>query len=208
MEHVETLRRIIRFTKDRDTLITDLGMGRFHLLVSAILSSRTREEATLRAAKKLASKVKKPGDMLEIGESEIEKMIKGVAFHRNKAKILIRLSRILIEEHGGEVPGDVHELIKLPGIGRKTANLVIAEGFGKPAICVDTHVHRISNRLGWVSTRKPEETEKELMKLFPKKYWKSINRALVVFGRSVCRPVRPLCMECPVKEHCKYGRVV
>ena len=204
MRPIEQLEKIEEFTAGKDRLITDLKLNRFQLLVAVLLSSRTREEKTLEAVKKLKREIKKPEDALKLGKEKIREMIRGVAFHNEKAKRIVELSRILTSKHRGRVPSTLEGLVKLPGVGRKTANLVLSAGFSKPAICVDTHVHRISNRLGWVRTKTPAETEKELMKLFPEEKWKSINRALVVFGRSVCLPRFPRCSECPIKSSCMY----
>jgi endonuclease-3 len=131
-------------------------------------------------------------------------LIYPAGFYRQKAVKIRDVSKILVERYGGRVPDTLDELLSLPGVGRKTANIVLSRCFGKDAIAVDVHVHRISNRLGWVSTNGPEDTEQALMKVLPKKYWREINELLVMFGRTICRPVGPKCDICPVKEHCKY----
>ncbi len=176
----------------------------FQHLVAALLSSRTRDEATVRAAQRLFSRVKSPEDLLKMSEEEIEELIKGVGFYRVKARRLRELAKKLVEEYNSEVPLSFEELIKLPGIGRKSANVVLAYS-GIPAIPVDTHVHRIANRLGWVRTARPEETEEELKKLFPVEFWDKVNRAMVGFGQSVCKPQKPLCEECPIKDCPRIG---
>ncbi len=176
----------------------------FQHLVAALLSSRTRDEATVKAAHNLFSRVKGPEDLLRMSEEEIAELIKGVGFYRVKAKRLKELAEKLVKEYNSEVPLKFEELIKLPGIGRKSANVVLAYS-GIPAIPVDTHVHRIANRLGWVKTAKPEETEEELKKLFPVELWGKVNRAMVGFGQTVCKPQKPLCDECPIKDCPKVG---
>ena len=201
MGHVSQLKRICRFIKGRDRLITDLGLTPFQLLIATVLSSRTKEEKTQEAVERLG--ITTPKKLVEMDEEEIAGKIRGVAFHNQKAKRLREIARIVAEKG---MPDTMEKLLELPGVGRKTASLVLAEGLGKPAICVDTHVHRISNRLGWVSTKTPHETEKALMSLFPKRHWADINRCLVSFGRKVCRPVSPKCHECPLREECPSAR--
>nr|WP_230972263.1 endonuclease III [Archaeoglobus neptunius] len=173
----------------------------FQHLVAALLSSRTRDEATVQAVQKLFSKVKTPEDIAKMDEDEIADLIKSVGFYRVKAKRLKELAKRLIEDYNSEVPLEFDELVKLPGIGRKSANVVLVYS-GIPTIPVDTHVHRISNRLGLVRTAKPEETEKELKKIFPVEMWSKVNRAFVGFGQTVCRPQKPLCNECPLLNIC------
>jgi len=167
----------------------------FQHLIFAVLSSRTRDEQTARVAKKLFERVKGPEDLAEMSVEEIEELIRGVGFYRVKAKRLKKLACELVK--AGSVPDTYEELVKLPGVGRKTANVVLAHAFGKAAIGVDTHVHRVSNRMGLVTTRRPKETEEELKKLIPKELWVRINKAMVGFGQTVCKPIKPLCDECP-----------
>lgn len=174
----------------------------FTQLIFTILSSRTRDEATVEAGKRLIEKARTPKELMKLDVDEIERLIRGVGFYRVKARKLKELAEKLVKDYNAEVPLDFDELIKLPGVGRKTANLVLSSS-GTPAIAVDTHVHRISNRLGLVKTRTPEETEKELMKIFPRDLWPKINKAFVGFGQVVCKPRKPLCSECPLREICK-----
>lgn len=173
----------------------------FQHLVAALLSSRTRDEVTAEAVSRLFSRISTPKELAEMDEGEIEELIRGVGFYRVKAKRLKELAKKLVEDYNSEVPLNFEELVKLPGIGRKSANVVLAHS-GIPAIPVDTHVHRISNRLGLVRTKKPEETEEELKRIFPKSMWDKVNRAMVGFGQTVCRPQRPLCDECPLAGWC------
>ena len=174
----------------------------FQFLVFAILSSRTRDEQTVEVTKRLFQRVKAPEDLLKMDVSELEEILKGVGFYRVKARTLKSMAEKLVYEYGSEVPRSFDELIKLPGVGRKVANIVLADAFGRAAIGVDTHVHRISNRLGLVSTKKPEETEEELRKIVPERLWNRVNRAFVGFGQTVCKPQRPLCDQCPLEELC------
>ena len=169
----------------------------FQHLIFAVLSSRTRDEQTARVAEKLFKRVKSPEDLVAMPVEEIEELIRGVGFYRVKARKLKELSNELVKR--GSVPDTYEELVKLPGVGRKTANVVLASAFGKAAIGVDTHVHRVSNRMGIVETKKPEETEEELKKLIPVNLWARVNKAMVGFGQTVCKPVKPLCNECPFK---------
>ncbi len=172
----------------------------FQHLVFTVLSSRTRDEKTVEACKRLFSVADTPDKLAKLSEKEIEELIRGVGFYRVKARNLKKLAEQIVKL--GKVPDSYEELIKLPGVGRKTANVVLASAFGKQSIGVDTHVHRISNRLGLVSTEKPEETERELKKLFPEELWKNVNRAMVGFGQTVCKPQKPKCGECPFKDWC------
>jgi endonuclease-3 len=170
-------------------------------LIFAVLSSRTRDEVTVEAGRRLYERAKSPEMLLKLDVREIEELIRGVGFYRVKAKKLKQLAKKLVEEYSSEVPLNFDELLKLPGVGRKTANLVLASQ-NIPTIAVDTHVHRISNRLGLVKTKKPEDTERELKKIFPENLWNKINRAFVGFGQTVCKPQRPLCDDCPLSSLC------
>ena len=173
----------------------------FRVLVSAILSTRTRDEQTAAVAERLFERVKGFDDLKKIDESELAELIRGVGFYRNKAKILKKLAE---ELDGREIPDTLDELVKLPGIGRKVANIVLSEVFGRDAIAVDTHVHRIANRLGIVETKTPEETEIELKKVITEGLWRRVNKAFVGYGQTVCKPLRPLCKECRISDMCKY----
>lgn len=176
--------------------------GPFYVLISTMISLRTKDEVTLPASERLFGRADTPEELSRFSEEEIGDIIYPAGFYRNKAKAIKETSRIIAEDFGGEVPRDLETLLSLPGVGRKTANLVLNLGFGIDAICVDTHVHRISNRTGWVSTKTPEETEFALMELLPKKYWIPINELLVRYGQQTCKPTSPLCSECVIPEHC------
>jgi len=176
----------------------------FKVLVTTILSARTKDETTSAAAKRLFEQVKNPQDFNKISESELQKIIFPVGFYRDKARHLKKLPDALEKYFCGKIPQDVDELTKLPGVGRKTANLVAAVAFKKPAVCVDVHVHRIFNRLGYLKTTTPFETEMELRRIFPKKFWTTFNSYFVSFGQHTCLPVKPKCGECKVRGYCLF----
>lgn len=179
----------------------------FRILISCLLSLRTKDEVTGGASARLFRLADTPATMLQLRERTIARLIYPVGFYRTKAKVIRGVSRSLIEEYEGRVPDDIDELLKLKGVGRKTANLVVSVGYGKPGICVDTHVHRISNRWGYVKTRTPEETEQALRRKLPRRYWIVFNDLLVSFGQNVCKPISPLCSRCPVERYCAKVRV-
>ncbi len=185
------------------TLVAQRSRDPFQVLVCALLSTRTRDETTAKVCKRFLEKVKGPEDLLRIPLSELEGLIYPVGFYRTKARQLKDLAKDLVERFGGRVPDRLEDLLSLKGVGRKVANLVLADGYGIPAICVDTHVHRIVNRWGLVRTKTPERTEEELMKKVPKDLWISVNRLLVAFGQTICTPLKPKCGECPVERFCK-----
>ena len=173
------------------------------VLIACILSLRTNDRTTYPATLRMLKLADNPHDMKNVEVSELAKAIYPVGFYENKAKQIIELSRIIDEELGGKCPDEIEELVKFNGVGRKTANLVLAEGFHKPAICVDVHMHRIFNRLGYVNTKTPDETEFALRKKLPKKYWIEINSLMVTHGQNCCKPQKPHCSECPIEEYCK-----
>ena len=150
------------------------------------------------------AKAATPGEMLALSEEEVGLLIRPANYYKTKARNILRISRILIEDYDSRVPGTIDDLLKLPGVGRKTANIVVVFGHGKPGMPIDTHCHRIPNRLGWVHTKTPEQTEKELRKLIPRTHWMKFNDVFVTFGQNVCKPVRPLCNICPVTKYCNY----
>ena len=173
------------------------------VLIFCILSLRTKDEVTFGASQRLKKLATTPEEMIKQNISAIEKAIYPVGFYKNKAKQIFELSEKIVKEYEGKVPNDIEELCKFKGVGRKTANLTLAKGFGMPAICVDTHVHRICNRLGYVNTSTPDETEMELRKKLPKELWIDFNTLFVTFGQNICKPVKPLCENCPVVKYCK-----
>lgn len=178
--------------------------GNFSILIGTILSARTKDETTTKAVKILFSKYKTPKELANAKVKDIEKIIRSIGFYHVKSKRIIEVSKIIDSKYNGIVPDSLDELIQLPGVGRKTANCVLVYAFDKPAIPVDIHVHRISNRLGLVNTKSPEETELELMKKIPKKYWIKINDTFVMYGQNICKPVNPMCSVCKIKKNCKY----
>lgn len=175
----------------------------FKVLICCILSLRTNDLTTYPCSLRMLELGTKPEDFLNIDAETLANAIYPVGFYKNKAQQILDISRELVEKYDSKVPDSIEELVKFKGVGRKTANLVLAKGFGIPAICVDVHVHRISNRLGWVKTKTPEETEMALRKLLPEKYWLDINTILVTFGQNLCRPTKPMCAKCPVGEYCR-----
>jgi len=174
----------------------------FLILISTVLSLRTKDAVTAAATEKLFRLASMPEGMLRRSEEEIRQAIYPVGFYRNKARQIREICRALIERFSSRVPDSLEELLTLKGVGRKTANLVLSLGYGKDAICVDTHVHRISNRLGLVSTKTPEQTEMALQNVLPRRYWSRYNTLLVSFGQRICRPLSPLCSQCPLAELC------
>jgi endonuclease-3 len=172
------------------------------VLIACLLSLRTQDTVTGPAAARLFARARTPRTMLRLPARRIARIIYPVGFYRTKARTIRTVCRLLLERFGGRVPDDLDTLLTLPGVGRKTANLVVTLGYGKPGICVDTHVHRIANRLGWVRTRTPEATELALRARLPRRYWIGLNDLLVSFGQNVCLPVSPRCSRCPVRGFC------
>jgi len=175
----------------------------FKILIAAMLSTRTRDTSTAIAVERLFSEADNPLDMYRLGSKNIEKLIHSVGFYKTKSKNILAICEILLREYKGNVPNTMGELLRLPGVGRKVANLVLSVAFGKDAICVDTHVHRIMNRVGFIKTKSPLETEMKLREKLPKKYWRSVNNLLVCLGQNVCKPIKPLCTICPIRTLCK-----
>ena len=172
------------------------------VLIACILSLRTNDKTTYPATLRMLELAKTPKEMKNVSVEDLSKAIYPVGFYENKARQIIELSKTIDEELGGKVPGEIEDLIKFKGVGRKTANLVLSLGFNKPAICVDVHVHRIFNRLGYIKTKTPEETEFALREKLPQKYWIDINTLLVTHGQNVCKPIKPKCSECPIARYC------
>lgn len=176
----------------------------FQILISIILSSRTNDKTTLKASLKLFEKVKSCNDIKKLSNLQIQKFIYPVGFYKTKARNLKNLCNVLEKQYSNNIPETIDELIKLPGVGRKTANLYVSTVLKKPAICVDTHVHRILNRIGILKTKIPYETEMFLRKNLSKKYWRKINFVLVLFGQNICRPINPKCDLCKIKKYCSF----
>ena len=184
------------------TVVAESSENPFHVLISCILSLRTQDATTAQATRRLFALADAPQTMARLPTRKIEKAIYPVGFYRTKAKNIRGICRTLIKEYSGKVPDEIDELLKLKGVGRKTANLVVTLGYRKPGICVDTHVHRISNRWGYLRTKNPKETEFALRAKLPKEYWLEYNDLLVTFGQHLCRPISPMCSSCPVKKYC------
>ena len=174
----------------------------FKILMSTVLSLRTKDSTTEPASHRLFALADTPEKTLKLSASQIEKAIYPVGFYRTKAKNILRICRILVDKYQGRVPDDLDELLALPGVGRKTANLVVTIAYNKPGICVDTHVHRISNIWGLVKTKTPEETEFVLRKVLPKHYWVTFNDILVTYGQNLCVPISPFCSRCKIRPYC------
>ncbi len=182
--------------------IADEARNPYRVLVSTMISLRTKDEVTLEASRKLFEQAPGPRELSRLDTDIIAELIYPAGFYTVKAKHLKKSAEIIIDRYDGEVPADRDELLELPGVGRKTANLVLNLGYGIDAICVDTHVHRISNRLGWVETKTPDETERALTELLPVRYWIEINALLIRFGQKTCTPVSPFCSRCPLADEC------
>lgn len=184
------------------TLMAETYESPFRVLVSCILSLRTQDATTAKASHRLFAVADSPPAMVQLSAKKIEKLIYPVGFYKTKAVQIIGMCRTIIDDYGGKVPDEIDELLKFKGVGRKTANLVVTLGYNKPGICVDTHVHRISNRWGYIKTTTPEKTEFALRAKLPKQYWIEYNNLLVNFGQHLCRPISPVCSECPIKKVC------
>ena len=190
------------FTIPAVTQISNKSRSPFMVLISCILSLRTKDNTTAQASERLFRLAKTPETMIRLSNRTIEKAIYPVGFYRNKAKVIKNISTELIEKYHSKVPDTIDDLLAFKGVGRKTANLVVTMGYGKPGICVDTHVHRIINRWGYVKTKTPEETEFALREKLPKRYWIIINNLLVTFGQNICKPISPLCKRCRIYIYC------
>lgn len=183
-------------------LIAEETQDPFKVLISCLLSLRTRDETTAAASERLFQIADTPSAILKLTREKIEKAIYPVSFYRNKSRHILAICQILEEEYGGKVPDRLESLLKLPGVGRKTANLVVTVAYHLPGICVDTHVHRISNRLGLIQTTTPEESEMALREKLPRKYWIHYNDILVPYGQNICTPISPFCSRCAAKPYC------
>ncbi len=184
------------------TLIAQTKKDPFRVLIATVLSLRTKDQVTAKASEKLFSKASTPKDILKLTEKEIQDLIYPVGFYRIKAKNILLICKKLVKEHSSKVPDNLETLLTFPNVGRKTANLVLSDAYGKLAICVDVHVNRISNRFGYIKTKTPFETEMALMEKLPKKHWNEYNYILVAFGQHLCTPVSPFCSKCPVNKYC------
>ena len=201
-EAVAILRRTVK--QWQTPAVTEIAKGDdpFRVLIATVLSLRTKDEVTGPASHRLFALADNPHDMLKLTPEQIIEAIYPVGFYRRKAQNILDICQILIDEYAGRVPANLGKLLELPGVGRKTANLVVTLGFGQPGICVDTHVHRISNRWGYVATKTPDQTEMALREKLPPEYWIEFNDLLVTFGQNLCTPISPKCSLCPIREFC------
>lgn len=196
--------KVISLLKQRYGRSFHSNEGPFFVLIFTVLSARNRDSQTYKAAASLFQSFPTMKSLALAATADIEKAIKFIGLFRQKARRVKAISQQLLQKYGGTVPDSMDELLKLPGVGRKTASCVLIYAFNKPAIAVDTHVHRISNRIGLVNTKTPVQTEAALMQLLPKKKWLDINEVFVKHGQQVCLPIRPRCPECPIRTYCKY----
>lgn len=200
---MQTLQKTMpAFTQPLIDQMGEASQTPFRILVATILSLRTKDTLTAVVAPRLFAVADTPESTLALGEERLAELIYPVGFYRTKARSIIEVCRILLDRYAGAVPADLDALLQLPGVGRKTANLVITAGYGLPGICVDIHVHRITNRWGYVATKSPEATEMALREYLPAQYWIPINNLLVTLGQNICHPTSPRCSACPVAEHC------
>lgn len=201
---VHTLRRELKGLPDPSvTLVGKRWKSPYLVLISCILSLRTKDETTLPASERLFKLADTPQKMLKLKAAKIAKTIFPVGFYKTKSGRILQISRDIMTRFNGQVPDDLEDLLEFKGVGRKTANLVLTEGFKKPGVCVDTHVHRINNRFGYVHTKAPDETEMVLRQKLPKKYWMEYNSLLVMWGQNICKPISPLCSKCAVFPYCR-----
>ncbi len=202
-KEIETVIKILK----KEYLPSKLALNKFkepyQVLISCILSLRTKDEVTEKASQRLFGVAKTPEEMIKIDDEVIKKAIYPVGFYNRKAVTIKEISRVLIGKYNCKVPDKIEELLKLKGVGRKTANIVLTQGFGKPALPIDTHCHRIPNRLGWIKTKNPEQTEIELTKIIPKEHWLVFNQVFVRHGQVICTPISPWCSRCAVEKYCK-----
>ncbi|HKZ34148.1 MAG TPA: endonuclease III [Candidatus Nanoarchaeia archaeon] len=174
----------------------------FKVLIACLLSLRTQDKNTEKASSALFAVADTPEKIMALSQKKLEKLIFSSGHYRKKARTLKHVSKVILERHNGKVPDIKEELLAIKGIGPKTANIVLAFAYGKEALPIDTHCHRIPNRLGWVKTKTPEQTEKQLEKILPKKYWPEFNALFVLFGQTICQPISPKCSQCPVRKYC------
>ncbi len=206
MKSEESIHRIIRSLRHRfePEHFTAKHADPFKILIATVLSQRTRDEKTNLASDALFKRYDTAKKLANADLKKVRRLIKPVGFYNQKAKRIIKISKILLEKYNGKVPADIEEMTLLPGVGRKTANCTMIYGFHKPAMCVDTHVHRLSNRIGFCKTKTPEKTEIALREVIPIHDWVDINELLVVHGQNICKPITPICSKCPISKWCDY----
>jgi len=210
IDDIDTIIRILKKETEKyhDPSVTMVALNEhkhkpFDVLISCILSLRTKDKVTIQAFSRLKELMNTPEELSKLDVKKIEKAIYPVGFYKTKARRIKEIAKVLVEKYDSKVPDEIDELLKLKGVGRKTANLVLTLGYGKLGICVDVHVNRISNRLGYVKTRNPYETEFALRDKLPKKYWIIYNDLLVIWGQNVCVPISPFCSRCAISKYCK-----
>jgi endonuclease-3 len=205
---LEAWRSELALTEPSVTLVAQrYARDPWAVLASTLISLRTKDEVTMKASAALLAECGEPREVLAKSQTELERLIYPAGFYKTKALRLREIAAILMERYGGRVPDTLEELLALPGVGRKTANLVLIEAFDKDGVCVDTHVHRINNRAGWLASKTPDETELILRNILPRQYWKPINAILVLYGQRVCKPLSPLCSQCVIAGHCAQNGV-
>ncbi len=205
----QTIFDLMRKTLNDDDLLpaistlADENNDPFQVLIATLISLRTKDKVTIEASRRLFERAATPQAMLLLSNQEIEELIYPAGFYRVKANNILKISQILSDKYGGEVPSQKELLMELPGVGTKTANLTLNLGFNIEAVCVDIHVHRISNRMGWITTNSPEESEVALEKIMPRRFWIPLNELLVTYGQQICRPISPICSKCGVYDYCQ-----
>lgn len=205
-EEVEKVIELLKkyFSGKRKTTLNRMKhQDPFKILIACLLSLRTKDEITEEVSERLFSVADTPEKILSMPTEKLEKIIYRVGYYRKKAKVLKHVSKVIVEKFNSRVPDKKEELLKIKGVGQKTANIVLNFAFSKDTLPIDTHCHRIPNRIGWIKTRTPEQSEKELERIVPKKYWKEFNGLFILFGRTICLPVSPLCSKCPIRNYCK-----
>lgn len=211
MEHSQRILKIIQLLRNNtknfalpaaDQIIREFGKDPFLILISCLLSLRTRDVTSVKISRQLCAMARTPQELLAITQEKLEELFRPIGFYRRKAAIVRHVSKEILTRFHGKVPKTDKELLSIKGIGQKTANLVLGYAYGIPAICVDTHVHRLSNRLGLVKTKTPEQTEKALQHIVPQKYWIELNRLFVLWGQNICTPVAPICSQCVLSPIC------
>jgi len=195
-----------KFTTPVVTEVANVTESPYQVLISCLLSLRTLDATTAKVSERLFKVAKTPRQMNKLSLRQLAKIIRPVNYYRTKSKRIRQISKEILQKYKGKVPDDFDTLMKFKGVGRKTANIVMVYGFGKQGLPIDTHCHRIPNRLGWIKTKTPEQTEKELRKILPKTYWHDFNDLFVQFGQNICRPAGPKCDACPVRKCCKYQK--
>jgi endonuclease-3 len=210
-ETLEAWRTTLKTQNEKDPAVSAVAEtyrnDPWAVLASTVLSLRTKDDVTMRTSKSLLAKAPAPARLLAFSEEEVSRLIFPAGFYRTKARNLLAIARILCDKYNGVIPADMDALLALPGVGRKTANLVITEAFGLDGICVDVHVHRICNRAAWVETKTPEQTETALREILPRQFWRRINNLLVLYGQRLCRPVSPFCSKCLIKKYCAQKHI-